>query len=333
MVDNRFMKILVTGGGGYIGSFMTRALLESDMEVSVLDNFSRGYKDAVDSRANILEGDILDNKFLETVFSQNSFEAIIHFAGYISVAESVKEPGMYFRDNVEGSRNILEHIKDKHIKFIFSSSAAVYGDPTTVPIPEDHTKDPTSPYGQSKLMIEQMCKWYNKAYGQPFAALRYFNACGAALDGNQGERHNPETHIIPKVIEAAQNGTDFNLFGDDYDTDDGSCVRDYIHVLDLADAHIRALHKLDQGSALVYNVGTGKGYSNKEVISAVEKISGKKINVTTKERRPGDPAKLIADCAKIEEELGFKAQYSDLETVISSAWQWQTGEKFKSLSK
>lgn len=318
------MQILVTGGGGYIGSFMTRGLLESGMEVSVLDNFSRGYKEAVDTRAKILEGDILDSSFLEKVFADNLFEAIIHFAGYISVAESVKEPGMYFQDNVEGSRNVLEHIKGKNIKFIFSSSAAVYGDPTTVPIPEDHAKDPTSPYGQSKLMIEEMCKWYNKAYGQPFAALRYFNASGAALDGSQGERHNPETHIIPKVIEAAMSGTDFTLFGDDYDTDDGSCVRDYIHVLDLVDAHIRALHKLEQGSALAYNVGTGNGFSNKEVIAAVEKVSGKKIGVKMEARRLGDPAKLIADCTKINNELGFVANYSDIETIVSSAWQWAT---------
>lgn len=316
------MQILVTGGGGYIGSFMTRALLDTGMEVSVLDNFSRGYRDAVDTRAKILEGDLLDTSFLDTVVSQNSFEAIIHFAGYISVAESVEKPGEYFRNNVFGTLNLLEKVKDKNIKFIFSSSAAVYGDPTTVPIPEDHAKDPTSPYGQTKLMVEQVFRWYNRAYKTPFAALRYFNASGAALDGSQGERHNPETHIIPKVIEAAQNGTDFTLFGDDYDTNDGSCVRDYIHVLDLVDAHIRALHKLEAGSALAYNVGTGNGYSNKEVIAAVEKVSGKKINVVVKPRRAGDPAKLIADCTKINNELGFVAQYSDIETVVASAWQW-----------
>lgn len=318
------MQILVTGGGGYIGGFMTRALLDTGMEVSVLDNFSRGFRDAVDTRAKILEGDLLDNSFLDTVFSQNSFEAIIHFAGYISVAESVKEPGMYFRNNVQGTLNLIEKVKDKNIKFIFSSSAAVYGDPTTVPIPEDHAKDPTSPYGQSKLMVEQIFKWYNRAYGIPFAALRYFNACGAALDGSRGERHDPETHIIPKVIEAAVNGTDFTLFGNDYDTDDGTCIRDYIHVLDLVDAHIRALDKLDQGSALVYNVGTGKGYSNKEVVQAVEKVSGKKINVVVKERRAGDPARLIADCNKINQELGFAAAYSDIDTIVASAWQWHT---------
>lgn len=318
------MQILVTGGGGYIGSFMTKALLEQGFTVFVLDNFSRGYKEAVDKRATILEGDILDKTFVKDVFSKQKFDAVIHFAGLIAVGESMLQPGAYFDTNVLGSINLLEGIKNTGTKFIFSSTAAVYGNPETIPIPESHPKNPTSPYGESKLMVEKILSWYNKIYGTPFAALRYFNASGAALDGSMGEQHFPETHIIPKAIEAIMENKPFTLFGTDYDTDDGTCVRDYIHVLDLIDAHMFALRKLTEGSALIYNVGTGRGYSNKEVLAAIEKVSGKKIEVREEDRRAGDPARLVADPMKITSELSFVPNYSDIETIAASAWEWHS---------
>lgn len=319
--------VLVTGGGGYIGSFMTKALLEQGFTVFVLDNFSRGYKNAVDSRATILEGDILDKAFVTNVFSKQKFDAVIHFAGLIAVGESMVQPGSYFDTNVLGSINLLEGIKNTSTKFIFSSTAAVYGNPETIPIPENHSKNPTSPYGESKLMVEKILSWYNKIYGTPFAALRYFNASGAALDGSMGERHSPETHIIPKAIEAILENKPFTLFGTDYDTDDGTCVRDYIHVLDLIDAHMFALRKLTEGSALIYNVGTGRGYSNKEVLAAIEKVSGKSIQIQEEGRRPGDPARLVADPKKITSELSFVPNYSDIETIAASAWEWHSKNK------
>lgn len=321
------MNILVTGGGGYIGSFMTKSLLDQGESVFVLDNFKRGYRDAVDSRAKVFDGDILNNAFLDGVFSQQKFDAVIHFAGLIAVPESMKIPGDYFKTNVLGTINLLEHIKNTDTKFIFSSSAAVYGDPETIPIPEDHPKNPTSPYGESKLMVEKILSWYNKIYKTPVAALRYFNASGAALDGSMGERHNPETHIIPLAIKSILQNSEFTLFGTDYNTDDGTCVRDYIHVLDLVEAHRLALLKLGPGSKLVYNVGTGRGYSNKEVIAAVEKVSGKKIQVKEAGRRDGDPARLVADPGKIASELSFAPKYSDIETIAASAWKWHSRSK------
>lgn len=319
------MNILVTGGGGYIGSFMTRALCDRGDNVFVIDNFLKGYRDAVDPRAKILEGDLLNLAFVEeAIGSLDKLDAVINFAGLIEVGQSVDKPGLYFHTNIGSVLNILEQIKDRNVKFIFSSTAAVYGIPEKIPIPEDHTKNPTNPYGESKLMIEKILSWYNKRYKMSFTALRYFNASGAALDGSMGERHNPETHIIPCAIKALLNKTPFHLFGTDYKTPDGTCVRDYIHVLDLVDAHILALDKMVEGSMNIMNVGTGHGYSNNEVLKMVEKVSGEKLEIIQDARRPGDPDELIADPSRIKQELGFEPKHSDLETVVKSAFLWHS---------
>lgn len=318
------MNILVTGGGGYIGSFMVKALVNRNESVSVIDNFERGYEDAVDKRAKILKGDLLDKSFVVRALESEKFDAIIHFAGLISVAESMREPGMYFESNIMGALNIMDVVKDSGVKFIFSSTAAVYGNPLTLPIPEDHPKNPTSPYGVSKLMVEDILKWYNQIYGLSSVALRYFNASGAALDGSMGERHKPESHIIPLAIKAVLNDEEFRIYGNDYETADGTCERDYIHVLDLVKAHILALDNMKLGVSTSYNVGTGIGYSNKQVVEMIEKVSNKKIRLIEDKRRPGDPDKLIADPQKIKTELGFNPEYSNLETIVGSAYKWHS---------
>lgn len=317
------MKILVTGAGGYIGSFMTKRLLDDGHEVIALDSFKRGHQEAVDKRAKILTGDLLNKDFVKDVFSQNTIEAVIHFAGYISMEESVENPGIYFENNILAALNVLEEMKKARVKsFIFSSTAGVYGNPQTLPIPESHPKNPTNPYGESKLIVEKILSWY-MPFGLNFVSLRYFNACGASMDGAMGEDHNPETHIIPNAIKATIENREFILYGDDYNTPDGTCIRDYIHVLDLINAHVLALKKLEnESSAFYYNVGTGRGYSNKEVIEMVKRISGIDFKVNISKRRPGDAEVLVADPTKIQKELGFNPQYSDLETIIKTAWQW-----------
>ncbi len=325
------MTILVTGGAGYIGSFMVKRLLDEGHQVVVLDSLELGHKEAIDQRATFRQGTLLNKSFLEQTFTEFSFDAVVHFAAYISVAESMKDPSRYFVNNVFGTQTLLDVMLTKQVKkIVFSSTAAVYGNPQQIPIPEDHLKNPESPYGESKLIVEKILSWYHQIYDLRFVALRYFNASGGALDGSMGEMHTPETHIIPNVIKAALENTEFMLFGDDYNTPDGTCVRDYIHVLDLVEAHMLALSKMEhedlpagrQGIAAKYNVGTGKGFSNKEIVEMVEKISGKQISVKMAKRRAGDPAELIADASKIREELGFSPQYSDLETIVSSAYDW-----------
>jgi UDP-glucose 4-epimerase len=320
------MKILVTGGAGYIGGFMVKHLLERGDEVVVIDNLERGHKDVIDSRAVFLQGDLLDKAFVASVFSDNKFDGVIHFAGFISMGESVENPFIYFQNNIFTSLNIMEEmVKTKTDNFIFSSTAGVYGNPTTLPIPEDHPKSPENPYGESKLIVEKLMNWYQKTHGLNSVALRYFNASGAALDGSLGEQHSPETHIIPNIIKAILENNTFKLFGSDYKTKDGTCVRDYIHVLDLANAHTLALEKLSKDKGMfTYNVGTGSGYSNKEIIEAVKKVSGKDLQIEESERRPGDADELIADVSKIKSELNFTPQYSDLETIVSSAWKWHS---------
>jgi len=320
------MKILVNGGAGYIGSHMTKVLLDKGYEVVVADSLENGFKDAVDTRAQLVVGDLLDKKFVSDLFSQNHFDGIIHFAAYIAVGESMQKPYKYFENNIMGPLNVIEEMRKRDMNnFIFSSTAAVYGSPEKTPIPEDHPKKPTNPYGESKLMVEKMLAWYQQLKGLNFTALRYFNASGDSLDGSIGERHQPETHIIPKAIEAAMKGEEFTLFGSDYKTPDGTCIRDYIHVLDLAQAHILALERLwKEGGGYQYNVGTGQGYSNKEILDMVQKVSGKEIKVRMAERRPGDPDELIADSSKIRTELGFKPEYSDLETIAKTAYAWHS---------
>lgn len=322
------MKILVTGGAGYIGGFMTQLLLDKGHSVIVADSGERGHKERIDKRAALQEGNLLDKAFVKELFPQ-PFDGVIHFAGYISMAESMKDPYLYFENNVQASLNILDQMKCSGTKnIIFSSTAGVYGNPLHLPLDENHPKNPTNPYGESKLMVERILHWYNQIYGINFAALRYFNAAGAALDGSRGEAHDPETHIIPNIMKALREKTPFTLYGTDYNTPDGTCVRDYIHVIDLVEAHLLALEKLhtDPGG-YTYNVGTGNGYSNKEVIHMVEEVTGEKVEVVLKDRRPGDAESLVADNRKVQEELGFAPQYSDLQTIIKSAWKWHNNEE------
>ena len=322
------MKILVTGGAGYIGSFMIKTLLERGDEVTVLDNLKTGHKDSINDRAKFLLGDILDKNFLAKVLSDNKFEAVFHFAGLISMEESVKNPYIYFENNTFGALNLIkEMVKNGVNKFIFSSTAGVYGNPIKIPIPEDHSTNPTNPYGESKLMTEKILSWYGKTFGLNFASLRYFNAAGGSLDAKMGEDHLNETHIIPNAIKAALQNREFVLYGNDYNTDDGTCIRDYIHVIDLVDSHILALERLEkEDGGFFVNVGTGKGYSNRQVIDEIKKISGVDFKVRMTDRRSGDAEVLVADPTKIKKELGFNPKYSDLETIVKTAWNYH---KFK----
>lgn len=318
------MKILVTGGAGYIGGFMVKHLLERGDEVALADSLERGHKEAVDKKAKFYQGNLLDKNFVATIFSENKFDAVINFAGFISMGESMENPYIYFQNNVFSALNLMEEmVRTETNNFIFSSSAGVYGNPLNLPIPEDHPTNPENPYGESKLMVERLMKWYQITHKLNCAALRYFNAAGAALDGSMGENHSPESHLIPNIINAMLKAESFKLFGTDYKTKDGTCVRDYIHVLDLVEAHVLAIEKLTKDNVMhVYNVGTGNGYSNKEVIEMVKKVSGQVLNVEEYPRRPGDADELVADVTKIKSELNFNPKYSDLETIVSSAWQW-----------
>lgn len=318
------MKILVTGGAGYIGSFMVRRLVENGDDVTVIDSLERGHEEAVDNKAKLIVGNLLDRETVSKLLSENRFDGVIHFAGFISMAESMQNPYIYFQNNIFASLNLIEElIKNNQNNIIFSSTAGVYGNPIKVPIPEDHPKKPENPYGESKLMVEKILEWYWKTHKLNSVALRYFNAAGASLNGDLGENHNPESHIIPNIIKSIQQDKPFKLFGNDYDTKDGTCVRDYIHVLDLIEAHILALDKLIKDPGFYsYNVGTGSGYSNKEVVETTKKVTGRDFEVIEAERRPGDADSLIADASKIENELGFKSKYSDLETIIKTAWEW-----------
>ena len=319
------MKILVTGGAGYIGSFMTKRLLDEGYGVVVFDSLERGHKEAVDTRAKFMQGDIKNLGTLEDLFCGETIDAVMHFAGYISVEESTKHPKRYYWNNTIGSENLLTAMMniDKVDKFIFSSSAAVYGNPIKIPIPEDHPRNPTSPYGKTKLDTEEMLERFRKEVGISFVSLRYFNAAGASGDGSMGENHNPETHIIPLAIKAALNGEEFKLYGADYNTPDKTCIRDYIHVTDLVEAHILAINKLQkEKGGFFYNVGTGKGHSNREIIEVINRISGIDLKVKIEKKRPGDADSLIADPRKIEEELGFSPKHSDLETIVKTAWEW-----------
>lgn len=321
------MKVLVTGGAGYIGSFMASALLDKNFDVVIFDSLERGHIEAVDKRAKFIKGDIKNLADLESLFANSEINAVMHFAAYISVEESEKNPDLYYQNNVVGTENLFNcAIKTGVDKIIFSSSAAVYGNPQQVPIPEDHPKNPTSEYGKNKLAVEELLKSIREKNPEvSFVALRYFNAAGAAIDGSRGENHNPETHIIPLAIRAAITGSEFNLYGLDYDTPDGTCVRDYIHVLDLVNAHLLGLdHIKKRNGGYFYNVGTGHGFSNKQVIEMVENVSGTYIKLNKKERRSGDVDQLIADSAKISEDLGFRPQYSELKTIVESAWKFHS---------
>lgn len=325
------MKILITGGAGYIGSFMVKACLDKDFEVVVVDNLERGHEEAIDKRAKLIAGDLKDKKFIDTVLSEHQFDFVVHFAGFISMAESVSNPYIYFNNNVNASLSLVESmIENKVNNFIFSSTAGIYGNPIKTPISEDHPKNPTNPYGESKLMVENILSWYRRIYGLNFVNLRYFNAAGAALNGEMGEAHFPETHLIPNAITAILNKSDFTLYGDDYATFDGTCIRDYIHVVDLVETHILAISKLKKDNGgFFYNVGTGNGHSNKEVVEMIKKVSDLDIDVKITSRRPGDADILVADPSLVKRDLGFTPKYSDLETIVKSAWEWHRKLKMK----
>ncbi len=318
------MKILVTGGAGYIGSHACKALAQAGYTPIVYDNLVYGHESAV-KWGPFEQGDILDRSRLDEIIRHYQPTAIMHFAAFAYVGESVEHPGKYYRNNVTGSLTLLEAMRDNNIhNFIFSSTCATYGEPEQVPIPEDHKQAPVNPYGQSKLMIEQMLSDFDVAHKLKSVSLRYFNAAGADPEGETGEDHDPETHLIPLVLDAAiGKRPSITVFGDDYNTPDGTCIRDYIHVTDLADAHVKALKYLEQGGETThYNLGNGKGYSVKEVIDTAKKITGKKIPVVIGKRRYGDPPRLVGDAARIKKELNWSPEYADLETIIETAWKW-----------
>ena len=317
------MKVLVTGGAGYIGSVLTEELVCGGHMVTVYDNLSKGHADAVVEGADFIEADLLETEKLTEVLRQNETEAVIHMAASSLVGESVQEPAKYYHNNVVAGLSLLEAMRAANVKkLVFSSTAAVYGEPQKQPIEESDPTAPTNPYGETKLAFENILKWFENAYKLRFASLRYFNAAGASQ--RCGERHNPETHLIPIILQAAQGAREFiEVYGTNYPTADGTCIRDYIHVIDLAQAHILALDILDERSA-IYNLGCGgAGYSVKEVIDAARAVTGREINVKYGDRRAGDPAVLIASSEKIKRELGWQPQRQDLQEIISSAWNWK----------
>jgi UDP-glucose 4-epimerase len=316
------MKILVTGGAGYIGSVVVEECIRSGDEAVVFDNLEKGHRESVDPRARFVQGELLDRDLLTRTIQENSIEAVIHMAAYSLVGESVQEPAKYYRNNVLAGLSLLDAMRDTGVaKIVFSSTAAVYGEPEKQPIEEHDRLNPTNPYGETKLAFEQALKWYENAYGIRYASLRYFNAAGASE--RCGEIHDPETHLIPLVLQAAQGKIPFvQIFGDDYPTRDGTCVRDYIHVIDIARAHVLALQILDERSA-IFNLGCGgDGYTVKEVIDAASKVTGGEIPTRTGPRRPGDPAVLIASSERIRKELGWEPELQDLSVIIESAWKW-----------
>ena len=315
--------ILVTGGAGYIGSHVVRELLRQNRKPVVFDNLQTGHRDAAKG-ALFIEGDLSDQKKLKETFQSHPIDTVIHLAADCLVGESVQNPVKYFNNNVKNGLNLLELMEEFNIrKFVFSSSAAVYGDPNTIPIREDHPCLPTNPYGETKWILEKVLQAFHDGGKLDFISLRYFNAAGANPDGQYGEDHFPETHLIPLVIKAALNGTSVPVFGTDYPTPDGTCIRDYIHITDLARAHILALEKLEQKRISgIYNLGNENGFSVREVIETVGKISDREILSVDSTRRPGDPARLVASSKKIREELGWAPDFPDLETIVETAWKW-----------
>ena len=318
------MKILVTGGAGYIGSHVVKCLLAEKQEVVVIDNLEKGHRQAVFG-GEFIKGELNDKKLLNKIIDEQDIEGVIHLAAYSLVGESMENPGKYYENNVGNGLNLLEAMVTNDVKyFVFSSTAATYGEPEAIPITEEHPTCPTNPYGESKLFFEKILARYQQIYGLQYASLRYFNAAGADHSGKIGEDHRPETHLIPIVLEKAlgKRGKIY-IFGDDYPTRDGTCIRDYIHVTDLAVAHLLALQALEQGKeSQIYNLGNGEGYSVKEVIDTASKVVGHKIEAEIGERRPGDPAVLVASSEKIKSELNWQPQYPDLETIIATAWKW-----------
>ncbi len=318
------MATLVTGGAGYIGSHTALELLEENAQVIIVDNLQKGHKGAIQG-GKFYKGDLRDEAFLDNVFRENDIDEVVHFAADSLVGESVTDPLKYYNNNMVSTLRLLEKMKDYGVKrLVFSSTAATYGEPESNPIVETDKTLPTNPYGETKLSIEKALKWADKAYGITYISLRYFNAAGAHISGVIGEDHRPESHLIPIVLQAALGQRDdIRIFGDDYDTPDGSCIRDYIHVTDLAAAHILALRSLRAGNdSNIYNLGSGKGFSVKEVVRAARKVTGIDIKASTVARRPGDPAVLVASSDKIRDELKWNPRYNDLHKIIDTAWNW-----------
>ncbi len=324
------MKILVTGGAGYIGSHVVKHLGERGYEVFVLDNLIKGHREAV-LYGKLVVGDVGDRELLMRLFSEFKPDAVMHFASFIEVAESVKNPGKYYENNTVKTLALLDAMVKMEVKnFIFSSTAAVYGNPERVPIPETEPVKPINPYGQSKACVEKILSDYSRAYGLNFVSLRYFNAAGADPEGRIGESHDPETHLIPLILKTAKGEREsIKVFGTDYPTPDGTCIRDYIHVDDLAEVHILALeYLLDGGESDVFNCGYGHGYSVKEVIDTAKRVTGVDFKVEETDRRPGDPAVLVADSSKLKSKLGWKPRFDDLEYIVRTAWNWELNRMF-----
>jgi len=319
--------ILVVGGAGYIGSHAVLTLQKADYEVLVLDNLVYGHRDLVENvlDAKLLVGDIGDRPFLDNLFATYPISAVMHFAAYAYVGESVTDPSKYYLNNVANTLTLLEAMRAASVnQIVFSSTCATYGIPETVPIPEDYPQSPINPYGASKLMVERILADYHKAYGLNYVCFRYFNAAGADPEGRIGEDHNPETHLIPLTLQTALGLQDsVHIFGTDYPTPDGTCIRDFIHVSDLADAHLLGLKYLMQGGeSTIFNLGNGNGFSVQEVIETAQQVTGKLIKIVKSPRRPGDPPNLVGSAEKAKQILGWKPQYADLESIVTHAWNW-----------
>jgi UDP-glucose 4-epimerase len=316
------MKILVTGGAGYIGGTVTRLLLAEGHAVTVYDNLCHSKRIAVADEAKFVEGDVADRALLESTLAEGRFDGVMHFAALIEAGESMKRPEIYFRNNTAATLTLLEAmLATGHDKLVFSSTAACYGEPEKTPIFEDARLAPTNPYGESKLLVEQMLGWMNAIHNFKYASLRYFNVAGA-IEG-YGEAHEPESHLIPLILDVALGRRkDIKIFGRDYPTKDGTCVRDYIHVRDLAEAHVLALGALDERCKMIYNIGNGQGFTVLEVIESVKRVTGRPVPVEERERRAGDPAVLVASSEKIKAELGWRPKFAELDAIVASAWEW-----------
>ena len=317
------MRVLVCGGAGYIGSNMTAMLATEGHEPVVFDNLSKGHKSAIGD-TEFVEGDLADSRLLVKTLEKFGIEAVMHFAAFIEVGESVREPLKFYHNNLCCTQNLLSAMETAGVqKFVFSSTAAVYGIPKDMPITEDSPTEPINPYGQTKLAGERMCHYQNRTGRLAYVSLRYFNTCGAGNNATIGEDHRPESHLIPLTIQAAMGKrSDIKIYGTDYDTPDGTCIRDYIHIDDLCGAHLLALNKLQTDRELICNLGNQKGHSVREVIETVKSVSGKDVKVTEVSRRPGDPPRLTADATKAKNELGWKIEKPDLEEMVSTAWEW-----------
>ena len=319
-------SILVVGGAGYIGSHMAKMLVQSGHDVLVLDNLSTGFRDAV-RYGRLIEGDLADCSFLDRMFAENSIDAVLHFAALSQVGESIQKPALYYRNNVANTLNLLDAMLAHGVqRFIFSSTAAIFGEPETARSAETHPQRPINPYGRSKRMVEEILKDYDQAYALRYVSLRYFNAAGADPEGELGEQHDPESHLIPLVLQAAsRRRTQIAVYGNDYPTPDGTCVRDYIHVWDLCSAHLLALeHLMADGHSDVFNLGNGAGFSVQAVIETARRATGKSIPTVVQERRTGDPAVLVADSARARETLGWTPYFDGIDTIIAHAWDWES---------